>query len=142
MSKKPFKSIDRDIREHEFEHDNFAIGFSDSTDPFQVISSQLSDPDYEYAFVLNDPSRVMTKRLEKYEIVDPSLMLNRADIFKQSDRPDCITVGDLIYMRRPKQYRAIVEERHRAKNYETLSKVLSEGKTTEPIHNIESPFSV
>jgi len=145
MTRKQFESVDRerkDIREHDWEAENFDINFSDSTNPFAVITSQVSDSENEYAFVLNDSSRIMSKRLEGYSFVDPSSVTGYSDIFMDRDRPDRITTGDLVYMKRPKRHREAVDNQVRKMSYEKVKACIPNIQNTSgKVRNVESPFS-
>lgn len=129
---------DRDIREHEWEGDNFHLSFNDSTNPLAVIASQFTDSEHEYAFVLDNSSRIAMKKLEGYETVDPELITNRRDIFRDAEK-NRISTGDLVFMRRPRQYRDRVQQDHKNKNLSVLKRVLDQ--TNVSVRNIESPFS-
>ncbi len=135
--------VDRDIRESELGAD-FNVAFTDSTDPLQVISSQFADTeDYEYAFVLNNSSRIAMKQLQGYEKVDGNSLHERSDIFCRN-AADGIVTGDLVYMRRPRKWRTAVDKQHRNKNLSLLSNLLSQNnvqESRESIKNIEAPFS-
>ena len=135
-----FRSIDRDIREHEWAKDNYNVSFTDSTNPISVILSQFNDPELEYAFVLDNPSRIVMKKLEGYEIVDPGLMGDKREIFMHGDTKDRISTGDLILMRRPKSYRVRINNEIRMKTKNITQGVLQQS-SGHRINNIESPFS-
>lgn len=145
MARKQYESVERerkDIREHDWEATNFDVNFTDSTNPFSVINSQINDRDNEYAFILNDSSRIMSKRLEGYSFVDPSIITGYSDIFMDRDRPDRITTGDLVYMKRPINRRVAEDERIRKSSYEKVKACIPNiQNTTGRIRNIESPFS-
>ena len=39
-----FKSVDRDIREHDLENNDFDLMFTDSTCPFKVLIEEIMQP--------------------------------------------------------------------------------------------------
>lgn len=131
--------IDRDIRDHDWEENDFNVSYTDSTDLFSVIMSQFNDPANEYAFVLNNSSRIVTKKLEGYEMVDPQLIGNRRDIFMDEEK-NRISTGDLVLMRRPIKYRERADRVNRDKTKNILRSVLS-NTSAHGIRNIESPFT-
>lgn len=147
MARKQFESLDRerkDIREHDWEESGFDIHSTDSTNPFAVITSQISDRDHEYAFVLNEQSRIMSKRLQGYSFVDPSLLNGgSSDIFLDRDKSDRITTGDLVYMRRPIGRRKAVNDGLRKTSYEKVKACMPtiQQEGHERVTNIESPFT-
>lgn len=131
--------MDRDIRDHDFAENDYNIAYTDSTNVFSVILSQFNDPTHDYAFVLNDPSRMVMKRLAGYQIVDPSLIGNHREIFMDEEKSR-INAGDLVLMRRPMKYRVMDDRMDRERAKDRLKGVL--GNTTgHGIRNIESPFT-
>ena len=100
-----FKSIDRDIREHELSDSDFDLQFTDSTCPFDAIIREIKQDGEEYYFALNSPDRIDRLLTKKWYIVSPDRLQNkrtyRAD--KREER-DCITTGDTILLARDIRY--------------------------------------
>lgn len=148
MTRSKAVSVERerkDIREHDWMEDDFDVTFTDSTNPFTAITSQFNDPDYEYAFVLNDEGRIMDQRFKGgYEFVDPSAITGYSDIFTNRNHPDRITTRDLVCMKRPKRYREKQNNMMRKISYQKIQSCLpniQQRQQDERIRNLESPFS-
>ena len=100
-----FKSLDRDIREHQLSDSDFDLGFTDSTCPFGALVEEIYEPGEEYTFALNSPERIDRLLARKWSIVSPDRLQNkrtyRSD--KRADN-DCITTGDTIVLTRDQRY--------------------------------------
>ncbi len=72
-----FKSIDRDIREHDWDKDDFDLDFTDSTCPFTAIVDEIKEPGMEYYFALNSPERIDRLLSRKWSVVDPDRLSNK-----------------------------------------------------------------
>ena len=48
-----FKSLDRDIRDHNLSDSDFDLQFADSTCPFNALITEVKQPGEEYYFALN-----------------------------------------------------------------------------------------
>lgn len=111
-----FKSLDRDIREHDLSDSDFDLQFADSTCPFYALITEVKQPGEEYYFALNSPERIDRLLAKKWYIVSPDRLQNkrtyRAD--KRGEN-DCITTGDTILLARDVRY----GDRER-KHYEDL----------------------
>ena len=135
-----FKSIDRDIREHDLENNDFDLNFTDSTCPFQAIIDEIKQPGEEYYFALNAPERINRLLAKKWYVVSPERLKNKRTYRKDlREESDSITTGDTIVLARDERY-GIKEKQYYEKKAEkvmidTLQKVQTD------IYNPVMPFS-
>ncbi len=98
-----FKSVDRDIRYHEWEDANFDIQFNDTTCPFTEVLDQIKEPGYDYAAAYCSDENIAKYARKGWFVVDPALCTNKKLIaVKDIGRSnlECISVGDTIIMAR------------------------------------------
>ena len=136
-----FKSIDRDIREHDWDKDDFDLDFTDSTCPFTTIVDEIKEPGMEYYFALNSPERIDRLLSRKWRVVDPDRLSNK-QTFTQArkglEARDCITTGDTILLERDVRYgdkeRVYLKQKNTNIMHDTLA-----GLTTD-VYRVNSPF--
>jgi hypothetical protein len=137
-----FKTIDRDIRKHEWNDDDFDLSFTDSTSPFDVIIAEIEEPGMEYYFALNSPERLDRLMTKGWRVVSPDRLANKRNFTaerKGLDAKDCITTGDTILLERPMRFgdkeRAHFNEKSTTVMKDTLTKMRTD------IYNPANPFS-
>jgi hypothetical protein len=137
-----FKSVDRDIREHDWSADDFDLSFTDSTCPFSAIVEEVRTPDMEYMFALNNPERIDRLMVKKWVPVDPSRLANK-QTFTQARKNaairDCITTGDTLLLERHIRYGNREREFLQQKNNVVMNNTVS-GLVQTDIRQILSPF--
>ena len=136
-----FKSIDRDIREHDWDKDDFDLDFTDSTCPFTAIVDEIKEPGMEYYFALNSPERIDRLLSRKWSVVDPDRLSNK-QTFTQArkglEARDCITTGDTILLERDVRYGDKERGHLKQKNTNIMHDTLA-GLTTD-VYRVNSPF--
>ncbi len=136
-----FKSIDRDIREHDWDKDDFDLDFTDSTCPFTTIVDEIKEPGMEYYFALNSPERIDRLLSRKWSVVDPDRLSNK-QTFTQArkglEARDCITTGDTILLERDVRYGDKERAHLKQKNTNIMHDTLA-GLTTD-VYRVNSPF--
>ena len=135
-----FKSIDRDIREHDLEQDDFDYRPTDSTCPFKALIDEIKQPHEEYYFALNSPDRINRLLAQKWYIVSPDRLKNkrtyRGDLRAEND---CITTGDTILLARDDRYGIKEREYYEKKSVRIMRDTLQRVKTD--VFNPLMPFS-
>lgn len=139
--KSDFKSIDRDIREHEWAESDFDLAFTDSTCPFEAILSEIREVGMDYYFALNSPERIDRLLIKKWRLVSNDRLRNKRtfSLSFRKEVSDYITTGDVILLEREKKYgdyeNRVQEERNIQMMQSTLNNV-----DTDAV-NPYSPFS-
>jgi len=135
-----FKSVDRDIREHDLENNDFDLMFSDSTCPFKSLIDEIKQPGEEYYFAFNSPERINRLLAKKWYIVSPDRLKNkrtyRGDLRSEND---CITTGDTIVLARDERYGIKEQEYYESKAIRVMRDTLTKVQTD--IYNPVMPFS-
>ena len=135
-----FKSVDRDIREHDLENNDFDLMFTDSTCPFKVLIDEIMQPGEEYYFAFNSPERINRLLAKKWYIVSPDRLKNkrtyRGDLRSEND---CITTGDTIVLARDERYGIKEQEYYENKAIRVMRDTLQKVQTD--IYNPVMPFS-
>ena len=135
-----FKSVDRDIREHDLEHNDFDLTFTDSTCPFKALIDEIKQPGEEYYFAFNSPERINRLLAKKWYIVSPDRLKNkrtyRGDLRSEND---CITTGDTIVLARDERYGIKEQEYYQNKAIRVMRDTLQKVQTD--IYNPVMPFS-
>lgn len=135
-----FKSIDRDIREHELENSDFDLMFTDSTCPFKSLIDEINQPGEEYYFAFNSPERINRLLAKKWYLVSPERLKNkrtyRGDLRSEND---CITTGDTIVLARDERYGIKEQEYYENKAIRVMRDTLQKVQTD--IYNPVMPFS-
>ena len=135
-----FKSVDRDIREHDLEHNDFDLMFTDSTSPFKALIEEIMQPGEEYYFAFNSPERINRLLAKKWYIVSPDRLKNkrtyRGDLRSEND---CITTGDTILLARDERYGIKEQEYYENKAIRVMRDTLQKVQTD--IYNPVMPFS-
>lgn len=142
MATKEFKSVDRDIREHEWDKDDFDLGFTDSTCPFDIILDEVRIPGMDYLFALNHGPRLDRLIARKWQIVEPSRLANRQTFTMEKRDPEarqCITTGDTVLMERDIRYSEREDEHLHKKNIEVMRTAMDPIKKTT-VHDYLTPF--
>lgn len=135
-----FKSVDRDIREHDLENNNFDLMFTDSTCPFKSLIDEIKQPGEEYYFAFNSPERINRLLARKWYVVSPERLQNKRTYRKDLwDESDSITTGDTIVLARDERYglkeRQYYEQKAEKVMIDTLQKIQTD------IYNPLMPFS-
>lgn len=135
-----FKSIDRDIREHEIEKDDFDLNFTDSSCPFQALVDEIKQPGEQYYFALNSPERINRLLAKKWYVVSPERLKNKRTYRKDlRDESDCITTGDTIMLARDERYGIKEQEYYNQKSENIMLDTLQKVQTD--VYNPVLPFS-
>ena len=135
-----FKSVDRDIRDHDLENNNFDLMFTDSTCPFKSLIDEIKQPGEEYYFAYNNPERINRLLAKKWYVVSPERLQNKRTYRKDlRDESDSITTGDTIVLARDERYglkeRQYYEQKAEKVMIDTLQKIQTD------IYNPLMPFS-
>jgi hypothetical protein len=138
-----FKSVDRDIREHEWSKDDFDLSYTDSTCPFSAIIKEVQEPGMSYYFALNTSNRIDRLLARKWNVVDPSRLSNRQTFTLNRKSPelrDCITTGDTILLERDARYSKVEDEQH---NKSSVSRIIDATKQilSTNMYDPLNPFS-
>lgn len=136
-----FKSIDRDIREHDWDRDDFDLDFTDSTCPFTAIVDEIKVEGMEYYFVLNSPERIDRFMARKWHVVDPDRLSNKQTFTRERkgiEARDCITTGDTILLERDIRY-GDKEREHLNRRSTNIMRDTLAGLTTD-IYSATAPF--
>lgn len=135
-----FKSVDRDIREHDLENSDFDLMFTDSTCPFKSLIDEIKQPGEEYYFAYNNPERINRLLAKKWYIVSPDRLKNKRT-YKGDLRAenDCITTGDTILLARDERYGIKEQEYYENKAIRVMRDTLQKVQTD--IYNPLMPFS-
>lgn len=142
MASKEFKSIDRDIRDHEWDNNDFDLGFTDSTCPFKSIISEIEEPGKGYTFALNHGPRIDRLIARKWNIVDPSRLANRQTFTMEKRDPEarqCITTGDTVLLERDIRYSEKEDGHLHKKNIDVMRTAMDPIKKTT-VHDYLTPF--
>ena len=135
-----FKSVDRDIREHDLENNDFDLMFTDSTCPFKALIDEIMQPGEEYYFAFNSPERINRLLAKKWYVVSPDRLKNkrtyRGDLRSEND---CITTGDTIVLARDERYGIKEQEYYENKAIRVMRDTLQKVQTD--IYNPVMPFS-
>lgn len=142
MASKEFKSIDRDIREHEWDKDDFDLGFTDSTCPFSSMMREIEEPGMTYICALNHGPRIDRLLARKWNIVDPSRLTNKQTFTiekRESDARQTITTGDTVWMERDSRYSDREDAHLHKKNIDVMRTAMDPIKKTT-VHDYLTPF--
>jgi hypothetical protein len=135
-----FKSVDRDIREHELGNTNFDQSYTDSSCPFKALIAEIQQPGEEYCFALNAPERINNLLSKGWYIIPPERLHTKRTYRKNlRDEIDSITTGDTILLGRDERYgikeREYFEKKAKKVMIDTLQKVQTD------VYNPVMPFS-
>lgn len=135
-----FKSIDRDIREHELENNDFDLMFTDSTCPFKSLIDEIKQPGEEYYFAFNSPERINRLLTKKWYLVSPERLKNKRTYRKDlREESDSITTGDTIVLARDERYGLKEQQYYEQKAEKVMIDTLQKVQTD--IYNPVMPFS-
>lgn len=135
-----FKSIDRDIREHELEGSDFDLMLTDSTCPFTSLIDEIKEPGEEYYFAYNNPERINRLLAKKWYIVSPDRLKNKRTYRGNlREENDCITTGDTILLARDERYGLKEQQYYEQKAVRVMRDTLQKVQTD--IYNPVMPFS-
>lgn len=135
-----FKSIDRDIREHDLEASDFDLMLTDSTCPFKALIDEIKQPGEEYYFAFNSPERINRLLAKKWYIVSPDRLKNKRTYRGNlREENDCITTGDTILLARDERYGLKEQQYYEQKAVRVMRDTLQKVQTD--IYNPVMPFS-
>lgn len=136
-----FKSLDRDIREHDWDKNDFDLDFTNSDCPFTAIIEEIKEPSMEYYFALNSPERIDRLLTRKWNVVDPDRLSSKQTFTKARkgiEARDCITTGDTILLERDARYGNKEREHLKQKNNVVMRDSLK--NVTTDIYTLNTPF--
>lgn len=136
-----FKSLDRDIREHELSNSDFDLVYTDSTCPFAAIIDEIKQPGEEYLFALNSPERINKVINKKWYMVSPDRLKTKRSTYRADKREenDSITTGDTIVFARDKRYGESEDKYYNASSTRVMHDTLQRVRTDA--YNPLQPFS-
>ena len=135
-----FKSVDRDIREHDLENSDFDLMFTDSTCPFKSLIDEIKQPGEEYYFAYNNPERINRLLVKKWYVVSPERLKNKRTYRKDlREESDSITTGDTIVLARDERYGLKEQQYYEQKAEKVMIDTLQKVQTD--IYNPVMPFS-
>ncbi len=146
MSRKQLRDdvgTNRDIREHEWDKEDFSVFYTDSTDPFVKIMDQIRQPGMSYHAALNHEPRLDEMLNCGWNTVDPSRIANRVTFNIKKRDPDerqCIRVNDTVILERDERYTKREEELANRNSVEAVRRAVSSCDTTS-IQSLTTPFS-
>jgi hypothetical protein len=135
-----FKSVDRDIREHDLEASDFDLMLTDSTCPFKSLIDEIKEPGEEYYFAYNNPERINRLLAKKWYILSPDRLKNKRTYRGNlREENDCITTGDTILLARDERYGLKEQQYYEQKAVRVMRDTLQKVQTD--IYNPVMPFS-